>query len=303
LKADDSDAGRRPEDETGLETVEQSSEEETSFTQDIWRLFLIPAVIVALSVGVFVLFGQIASEGKSASEYLQEVRHGTSNRRWQAAFELSRILIRDEDARTDPSLVPEIMAILSDEQTEDPVIRRYLLLALEEIGDSRGAPAALAALGDEDVEVRLFAARALGRLGGGQPAAEELLMLLEEEDSGLRKIALHSLGLIGDQSAISRIVPRLDDSVEDVRWNAALSLAMLGDQSGIGILGQMMNPEYLGQVEGITESQKEEARLNAVRASFKLRDPGLRILIEGLSKTDPSLRVRNIALQVLEEWN
>ncbi len=279
-----------------------ASDPESGFLTEISRLFFVPAAIVVLCVLVFVLFGLIASEGKTARDYLEEIRQGGANRRWQAAFELSRILTRDERARSDPSLGTEIAGLLSDPHLDEPLVRRYLILALEQIADPSAGPAVEKALADPDQEVRLYAARALGRIEGpGSVAA--LLPLLQDQDAGLRKMALHSLGRLGDAGAAAEMRPRLDDPVEDVRWNAALALAVLGDRSGAEMLGLMMDSAYLDRVEGITEEQKIEARVNAIQAAFRLSDPGLRRFVEGLSRTDSSLRVRDVAMKTLKEWN
>jgi HEAT repeat protein len=272
-----------------------------SFASEMSRFFVVPAAIVVLCVGVFLLFGLIASEGKSAADYLQEIRQGASNRRWQAAYELSRVLSRDAGKNRASGVGVEIAAILQDPKTTEPLVRRYLVVALEAVADPQTAPALVAALSDQDVEVRLYAARALARLPG-DASVKALLPLLQDQDAALRKMALYSLGRIGDPSAAEAIRPRLEDTVEDVRWNAALSLAVLGDASGAGVLREMLDIAHLDRIEGITEEQKLEARVNALQAIYKLRDPSLRGLVEEISAKDPSLHVRDIALKVLKEW-
>lgn len=278
-----------------------SAGEESSFSGEMGRLFIIPAVIVGLSIVVFLLFGWIASEGKDARDYLQEIKQGSSGRRWQAAFELSRIIVRDKASREDPRLGGEVAELLADPETDDPLIRRYLLLALEEIGDPAHAGAVAAALEDPDQGVRLYAARAMAALGRS-PADPALIGMAADEDPALRKMAIYALGKIGDAAAVTAIRPRLDDPVEDVRWNAALALAVLGDGSGIGVIRQMLDPAYLDAIEGITEPQKIEARINAVQAAYRLGDPELRRLVEQVGREDTSLKVRDAALRALAAW-
>ena len=275
---------------------------EPGFTSEMSRLFIVPAVIVMLCLGVFVLFGLIASEGKTAADYLGEIRQGSSNRRWQAAYELSRLLSHDAEKNRKAGVGREIASLLDDPKTNEPLVRRYLVVALEAVADPATAPALQSALSDPDVEVRLYAARALGRIGS-PGSVKALLPLLEEEDPALRKMALFSLGKIGDRSAAPGIHPRLDDAVEDVRWNAALSLAALGDGAGIATLRQMLDTAHLEKVEGITEDQKIEARLNALQAIYRLKDPSLRGVVEEIGRSDPSLRVRDLALKILREWS
>jgi len=272
-----------------------------SFFGEMSRFFVVPAAIVVLCVAVFLLFGLVASEGRTAADYLKEIRQGSANQRWQAAYELSRVLSTDAEKHRREGVGREIAALLQDPKTTDPVVRRYLVLALEAVADPETAPAIEGSLGDADAEVRLYAARALGRIASpGSTAA--LLPLLANEDPGLRKIALYSLGKIGDRSAAGAIRPRLEDPVEDVRWNAALTLALLGDPSGAPVLRKMLDATYLDTIDGITEEQKLEARVNALQAVYKLRDPALRELVEKISRNDPSLHVRDIALKVLKAW-
>ena len=278
------------------------SEPEPGFTSEMTRLFIVPAAIVLLCLGVFVLFGLVASEGKTAADYLAEIRQGSSNRRWQAAYELSRLLSRDAEKNRQAGVGREIASLLADPKITEPLVRRYLVVALEAVADPATVPALNSALSDADIEVRLYAARALGRIGSRE-SVKSLLPLLEEEDPALRKMALFSLGRIGDRSAAPGIHPRLDDPVEDVRWNAALSLAALGDGSGAATLRQMLDTSYLAKVEGITEDQKIEARINALQAVYRLKDPSLRGIVEELGRSDPSLRVRDLALKILKEWS
>jgi HEAT repeat protein len=275
--------------------------EDRGFASDMGRLFLIPAVIVALSVVIFMLFTWIAGERRSARDYLQEVRNGVTGRRWQAAFELSRVLARDENERKDPRVVREIAGTLTDPEVTDPQVKRYLILALEQIGDPSTAEAIRSLLGDEDPEVRLYAARALGSLRDSA-SAPLLREMLSDEDPAMRKMALHALGRVGDRAAIPEMRARLEDPVEDVRWNAALGLAVLGDASGEPLIRRMLDPAYLDGVAEITEPQKVAARLAAVQGAFLIGGGGMRELIEQVSGSDADLKVRDAALKALEAW-
>ena len=51
----------------------------------VLQFFLFPMAIVAVCVGVFIVFGLIANEGKGAREYLDEIKSGSANRRWPRA--------------------------------------------------------------------------------------------------------------------------------------------------------------------------------------------------------------------------
>src|SRR5215210_5563541 len=102
----------------------------------VLQFFIFPLSIVAVCVAVFVIFGMIASEGKGASEHLTEVRTGGANRRWQAAFELAKVLQAGKDpALTDPAFTGEVVKVFEEASGDDPRVRRYLALALGRLGN------------------------------------------------------------------------------------------------------------------------------------------------------------------------
>ena len=63
------------------------------------QFFLIPLLVVGATVLVYVGFRALLSEDRSAAEYLTDIRYGGSNRRWPAAYELSRLMADPEFAR------------------------------------------------------------------------------------------------------------------------------------------------------------------------------------------------------------
>src|SRR5688500_16671313 len=76
----------------------------------VLQFFIFPMAIVAVCVCVFVIFGLISSDGRGVREYLSEVRSGSATRRWQAAYELSKVLQAKKDpALADPRFVAEIV--------------------------------------------------------------------------------------------------------------------------------------------------------------------------------------------------
>src|SRR5712691_4962544 len=142
----------------------------------VLQFFIFPLAIVAVCVTVFVIFGLIASEGKGPRQYLDEVRTGSANRRWQAAFELTKVLQAHKDpALKDPRFVDEAVRTFRESASDDPRVRRYLALALGRLGDRRAVPALLLAAKDSapdgahpDPETQIYAVWALGAIGDPQ---------------------------------------------------------------------------------------------------------------------------------------
>lgn len=268
----------------------------------VLQFFIFPLAIVAVSVAVFVIFGLIAAEGRSARDYLQEVRSGGASRRWQAAFELSKIIQSHKDpALQDPRFVPELVALFEDAIQDDPRVRRYLALALGRVGDARAVPALLNAVGADagaDSEALIYSIWALGAIRD-ERALPELLRLAGVEDAGVRKAAVHALGSFPGEAAAARLREALQDAVPDVSWNAALALARRGDASCAPVLRGMLDRSRLGATSGLSPEQAEDAILQAVSAAALVQDAEIRSALERLRDGDPSLKVREAALGAL----
>jgi HEAT repeat protein len=273
----------------------------------VLQFFVFPMAIVAVCVAVFVVFGLIASEGRSARDYLAEVRVGGANRRWQAAFEMSKLLQAGKDpALRDPKFTDEVVRLFQESERDDPRVRRYLALALGRLGDRRAVPLLLGAIRGEpagqpaDPETQVYAVWALGAIGDAA-AVPELVRLCASEDAGLRKTAVHALGPFDVADARAALVLALGDAAEDVRWNAALALAPRGHAGAVPVLLQMMDRAHLGGVEGLTPEQREEAILQAVVAAGGVRDHALGAVLERLRDGDPNLKVREAAGRALAD--
>jgi HEAT repeat protein len=269
-------------------------------------LLVFPLAIVAVGVGVFVLFGLITAEGKTPEDYLDLVRTGDSNRRWQAAYELSRVIqARKGPGVEDPRLVGRMVSLFEEAEGDDPRVRRFLALALGRLGHPEAVPALLAYLGDVrrggggDPETPIYAAWALGAIGE-RAAIPELVTLATHEDAGLRKTAVHSLGVFRSEEAAAALEKALADPVGDVRWNAALALAGHGDPAAVPVLDEMLDREQLARSGAMTPAQAETILLQAIAGAAHLGDPRLAARLAELGRDDSSLRERAAARQGLE---
>lgn len=268
----------------------------------VLQFFIFPLSIVAVCVAVFVVFGMIASEGKGAREHLADVRTGGANRRWQAAYELAKVLQAGKDpALTDPTFTGEVAKVFEESSADDPRVRRYLALALGRIGDRRAVPALLKAVDDAgaegsraDPETQVYAVWALGVIGDPQ-AVPRLVTLARSEDAGLRKAAVHALGAFPGEDSRGALVTALADPVADVRWNAAVALARRRDPAAAPVLLAMMDRAELAEVPGLTDEQRTEAMVQAVGAAAALHDARLDEAIRRLRDGDPDLKVRQAA--------
>ena len=89
------------------------------------QFFLIPLAVVGITILVYVGFRSLLSDDRSPQDYLAEIRSGGSNRRWPAAYELSR-LMSNPAVRADRAMAPALVAAFQAAKNDDPRVRRYL---------------------------------------------------------------------------------------------------------------------------------------------------------------------------------
>src|SRR5438477_10280933 len=158
----------------------------------LFQFVIFPLGIVLVAVGIFFLFGKLATEQHSIPDYLNAIRSGSSHERWQAAYQLSKSLKRGEAARY-PNLEQDVASLYTGSKSDDPRIRRYLSMVLGTLGDRRATPLLLDGLNDRDTDNRLYALMALGELH--DPAAvARVAAAAGDEDKDIRKAAIHVLG-------------------------------------------------------------------------------------------------------------
>jgi HEAT repeat protein len=271
------------------------------------QFFLIPLAVVGATVLFYVGFRSLLTEERSARDYLNEVRVGGSNRRWPAAYELSR-LMSDPKVRADRSLAPELVKAYDAAKDDDPRVRRYLALALGRLDPPLPAEAVAQlakSLSDPDPESRISTIWALGSSGDEQVVGR-LMPLYDSDDAGIRKMVVYALGALPGQSQVAVLAKALQDSVPDVRWNAAIALARHGNSDGAGVVRQMLDRAYVEQSVKRDVRQDEDQDpvsdviISGLRAAAALKDPGLRSSVEGLSQQDRSMKVRQAALEALK---
>jgi HEAT repeat protein len=259
-------------------------------------LVVIPLLVVAVCVGVFVGFGWIAYDRQDIGDYLNDLRSSWRPRRAQAAYELSKILIADPNAlSTDPESVMQLRRLFED--SEDKETRQYLALVLGYTRDPEAVPLLTAALEESsDSQSRIYLLWALGAIGDGA-AVPALVEALTDADPGIRKVAAFALGEVGEPAMVEKLRPLLEDEVADVRWNAALAVTRLGSEAAVPVLHQMLDRQLLSRVPGITPEQEEETMISAVGALAAASGKEALPLLERLAEEDPSLKVRQAALE------
>jgi hypothetical protein len=263
----------------------------------LFQFVIFPLGIVAIAVGIFFLFGKLASDEQTVPDYLHEVQSGGRRERWQAAYQLSQ-LINAGQAKKYPNLIHDVIRVYDGAKNDDPRIRQYLSMVLGNLGDRRATPLLIDALNDRAPETRIYAALALGRLG--DPAAVPPLMrVFANDERDVRKAAAYALGEMRDPRALPALVTALSDPIPDVRYNAAIAVARYGDTRAIGVIREMLDRSRLDRVAGMRPDQKDETMLAAIPALVKIAPEEVKMILTPIAKSDPSLQVRSAATEAL----
>ena len=271
------------------------------------QFFLIPLTVVALTVTVYVGFRSLLADEKSPSDYLSEIRNGGSDRRWPAAYELSRQM-SNPTVRKDKSLAAALVKAF-DGSKGDADVRRYLALAIGRL-DPPLPPDALTsltdALGDADSQTRISVLWALGS-SGDEAVVPRLIPLYQaqESDPGIRKMVVYALGALPGDTQVDTLRMALQDETADVRWNAAVALARHGRSEGASVLHQMLDRAYVERTvkrEVRQDSDQDpiaDVMISGIRAGAAIKDVSLKPAIEALSQQDRSMKVRQAAFEAL----
>jgi HEAT repeat protein len=271
------------------------------------QFFLIPLAVVGITVAVYVGFRSLLADDRKAQDYLAEVRNGGSDRRWPAAYELSR-LMADPQVRADRTLAPALVKAFVAAKDDDPRVRQYLALAIGRLDPPLPADAIaeLKKIVDaSDGEARISAIWALGS-SGDPTVVTTLEPLYQSSDAGVRKITVYALGALPGDAQITTLRAALEDSTADVRWNAAVALARKGRHDGVPVLRQMLDRQYVEQIVKREVRQDEdrdpiaEVMISGLRAAATLKDESLKPSVTSLSQSDRSMKVRQAALEALK---
>lgn len=275
------------------------------------QMFLVPALIAGLGLGLYLLFQFMTAETMSLDQLVQKVSTSTDHQRAVYVDEFVKRLYQKRGDVRQPApaevrqVVPAIVDLLRKWPTEsrsevDQTVRCTLIRALGFIGDAAAAPyLEEVAEKDSDESARRCAMDSLGAIKSSSslPVLKRILASPSVMD---RKYAAFNLGALGDASVASDLIPLLSDVSHEVRWNAAVSLGyFLKNPAGVPVLKQMLDRGYLGEIVKSTDPRQEELKQEAVimacRALGSLKEASVADILLKLSENDPSDRVRQAA--------
>lgn len=297
------------------------------------QLFLVPAIIVAIIVCVWLAFHWLAHLGNDPQAYVRTLRRSNEGR-WQAALNLANDLRGPGGGvlKSDENLAGELGRILSEEATsgrtgeQSQTLRLYLCRALGEFAiPSAATPLIAQAERVADPQTARAAVEALAVLttnlvaaGRAAEAPQEIVPAViaasRSDDSPLRGAAAFTLGVVGGDEAVERLVQLAADDNDDVRFNAALGLARQGRDEATDTLAEMLTLADEAPPPGSDDPAAQSRRykralvvINALRGVAALVDatstPPPAVIVERIEalQQDPVGDVRSSAAALLKK--
>ena len=281
--------------------IENQKEDSSRIYTLFYSFFLIPFMIAIFGAIFFLLFRFITYETNDASELLNQVKIGSATKRWQSAYELSKVLNNPETIPVDVSFKNQMISAYDHSINEDPLVRAYLAIAMGATGDQFYAEELVNGLDDESRESRLAAIQAVGMVRS-ELAVVQLIDVIDNSDyQDERLAATMSLGFIGDSRAIPKLNALLEDDEPNIRWDSAIALAKMGEESSVPIIENLMDREYLMTFPELDYKEINKVIMTAIETTSLVLDNRFEPRLVELARSDESLTVRDAAIKTLKK--
>ena len=266
----------------------------------IVQLFVVPAIIVAVVVGLYLLFTRMASGEADWRQLVSDIRSENPHVRWSSANQLATLLTDAAQKPADPAAGPSLSSNREIAQALVPsftdLARKTTLteeeqLQLEFLAKAVGQldvpdlviPALIegaqaGSMTDFRHTLRKTALNSLAmvvgrardhkRLSTLPPDLDSQLALISEDPDRLfRNQAAFVLGLSGGPAAIDRLKVMLEDPEPLVRANAAVGLARNASKAGLSVLEEILKDSSNWKMDppGANESPEKAAEEDGVR--------------------------------------
>jgi hypothetical protein len=212
----------------------------------IVQLFVVPAVIVTVIIGVYLLFGQLASGEADWRQLVTNVGSENAHVRWRSALDLAQVL-QDDALRKDKG----------QHLASSPEVAQALTVVLADLLKKTN-------LTEEEAQQTDYMLKAVGLLDIPETAVPVLLTATEgTRDGKIRKTALNSLAMICGRAFVERQkpveMPTLTTRIIEVSQESEL----LSRHQATYILGTLTSPEARERLGALLEDPDQMTQLNA----------------------------------------
>tara|TARA_B100000945_G_scaffold113400_1_gene89856 strand:+ start:724 stop:1605 length:882 start_codon:yes stop_codon:yes gene_type:complete len=282
-------------------TIENRKNESSRIYTLYYSFFLIPFMIAIFGAVFFLLFRFITYETHDASELLNQVKIGSKTKRWQSAYELSKVLNNPETVPLDLGFKDQMISAYRHSINDDPLVRAYLAIAMGATGDGFYSEELVGGITDEARESRLAAIQAVGMVRSTE-AVDKLISVIERSDyQDERLAATMSLGFIGDDRSVPILNELLADEEPNIRWDAAIALAKMGEISSAPIIENLMDRNYLNTFPELDPKEVNKVILTAIETSSMMKYDRFEPKLVLLAESDENLKVRDAAIKMLKK--
>ena len=281
---------------------ENQIEKKSTLQVVVHSFFVVPLIIAVFAVMIYLFIRLMTSEPNSPRDYLEDVKIGGTTKRWQGAFELSKLLSNPKMVPKDEMFVNEMISTFKYSSNErDARIQQYLAIAMGATKDERYTATLIEAISSSDEGVIQACAFALGNIGRID-AVEPLKKLLGHPEPQIRLHSVIALGKIGGPSIVPHLKKMLSDSEPNVRWDASIALAKQKDSSGRSILLDLLDRKYLNSFPNIDEKEKVQVILVAISVSHFIQNQELKMVLDNIKEKDKNLKIRQAARIALSKF-
>jgi hypothetical protein len=275
------------------------------------QLFLVPGLIVAIIVCVWLAFHWLAHLGNDPQAYVRTLRRANEGR-WQAALNLANDLRGPGGSRlkSDADLASELGSILDDEVgsgrtgEQSQTLRLYLCRALGEFTVPEAAPPLVRRITtDGDSETTQAAVEALAVLAtnldeAGRSLADRtsvvqaVVQAAASADAKVRNACGFTLGVLGGDKSVDALLRLAADDDADVRANAALGLARLGRPEAYDALAELLATPDVETTAASSDEEQSQRYKRVLLVINALR--GLAVLIDTTAEQPPGAVTRQV---------
>jgi HEAT repeat protein len=261
----------------------------------IVQLFVVPGLIVASIVGVWLLFGKLASAEQDWQALLADMKSSNEHRRGRGAMGLAQALAIDQNRKvagprltTNPQVAQELSAFLTDtlkSSSQEPVVIDQQAFLARTLGLLDVPESVLPALREamketHDREVRKNAVAAVATIAfraheRGTPLTDsgildELSQVSRDQDPLLRSLAALALGFFPLDLADQSLTVLLADADGNTRANAAISFTRHKSLKAVPVLKEVLKAAAALKQAGPSGDAGPIAATNAMKAIGEL---------------------------------
>jgi len=218
----------------------------------IIQLFVVPAIIVAVVVGLYLLFTRMASGEADWRQLVSDIRSENPHVRWSSANQLATLLTDAAQQPKDPASV----ALSANREIAQALVAPFTELAKK------------TTLTDEESIQLEFLGKAIGQLNVPDLVVPPLLDAARSDRTGeaahtLRKTALNSLAMIVGRARDDGRLANLPRDFDSQVGLVADDREPLFRNQAAFILGLSGRPEALERLQAMLEDPETHIRVNA----------------------------------------